>query len=114
MLTFFSSFIPIAGIFIATLPPLIVAFVEGGIAKSMQLIAMVVTVHTLESYLLYPQIYAMKLKMHPLLVLCALAVAEHFAGIRGLLLAVPVTLYTITNVIFDPKKTIKGEEDALY
>ena len=71
---------------------------------------MVVIVHTLESYLLYPQIYAMKLKMHPLLVLSALAIAEHFAGIRGLLLAVPVTLYAISNIIFDPSKAASGDD----
>ena len=44
--------------------------------------------------------------MHPLLVLSTLAVAEHFAGIQGLLLAVPVALYLIANFILYPAKGI--------
>jgi len=104
ILTFVASFIPVAGIFIATFPPLVVALIESGVVKCVQLLIMVAGVHAVESYLLYPQIYALKLKMHPLIVLTALAVAEHFAGIQGLFLAIPLTLYFITEVLFETKK----------
>jgi len=69
LLTLISSFIPVVGIFIATTPPLFIALTEFGLYKCFELIAMVVGVHAVEAYLLYPQIYSHKLKLHPLIVL---------------------------------------------
>lgn len=84
LLTLVSSFIPVAGIIIATLPPLLAALAEYGIMSGVQLLAMVTFVHALEAYLIYPQIYSYRLKMHPLFVLSSLTIAEHFAGIQGM------------------------------
>ena len=50
-------------------------------------IALVTCIHFLEAYLLNPAIYAAHLKLHPLLVLSVLVVAEHSLGVWGLLLA---------------------------
>jgi len=100
LLTFVSSFIPVVGIFIATTPPIIVALTEFGLDKCLQLLAMVAGVHAVESYLLYPQIYSAKLKLHPTVVLASLIGAEHFAGIPGLFLAMPITLFTTNHLLF--------------
>lgn len=57
---------------------------------SMQLgfvIAMVTGIHFVEAYLLNPAIYSAHLKLHPLLVISTLVVAEHSLGVWGLLLA---------------------------
>ena len=48
---------------------------------------MVVGIHFIEAYLLNPVIYASHLKLHPLIVLSVLVVAEHSLGVWGLLLA---------------------------
>ena len=50
-------------------------------------IAMVTGIHFVEAYLLNPAIYSAHLKLHPLLVLTTLVVAEHSLGVWGLLLA---------------------------
>ena len=50
-------------------------------------ILMVVGIHFIEAYLLNPVIYASHLKLHPLIVLSVLVVAEHSLGVWGLLLA---------------------------
>ena len=55
-----------------------------------------------QAYLLYPQIYAAKLKLHPLLVLVALYVTEHIVGVKGLFLTLPVTLFILGLVGFKP------------
>jgi predicted PurR-regulated permease PerM len=110
LLTFVASFIPVAGIFIATIPPLVVAATEQGLGTCVKLIAMVAGVHAVEAYLLYPQIYAYRLKLHPLIVLSALVTAEHFAGVQGLFLAMPITLYLLKQVLFPvPTDTKKIE-----
>jgi predicted PurR-regulated permease PerM len=103
LLTFFSSFVPLLGIAISTTPPLIVALVERGFATCLQLVLLIAAVHTVEAYLLYPQIYAVKLKMHPVLVTGALVVAEHYFGIPGLVLAVPVTLFFSKQLFAKPE-----------
>lgn len=61
----------------ATIPPFIVALTDFGLLKGLQLIAMVISVHAIESYLLYPQIYSHKLKLHPLLVLVSRIIYNH-------------------------------------
>ena len=48
---------------------------------------MVTGVHFVEAYGLNPAIYSAHLKLHPLLVLTVLVVAEHSLGVWGLLLA---------------------------
>lgn len=50
-------------------------------------IGMVVGIHCVEAYLLNPVIYASHLKLHPLMVLSVLVIAEHSLGVWGLLLA---------------------------
>jgi predicted PurR-regulated permease PerM len=105
MLTFFSSFIPILGILISTIPPLVVALNEFGLSCGVQLIAMICLVHLFEGYVIYPQIYAAKMKLHPLLVMGSLAAFEHYFGVTGLLLAVPITHFVINEIIFGKNKS---------
>ena len=50
-------------------------------------IVMVIGIHMIEAYGLNPAIYSAHLKLHPLLVLTVLVVAEHSLGVWGLLLA---------------------------
>ena len=50
-------------------------------------VAMVTGIHFVEAYLLNPAIYSAHLKLHPLMVLTVLVVAEHSLGVWGLLLA---------------------------
>ena len=48
VLTFVASFIPVLGIGVATLPPVVVALTENGMMKALQVVGMVVGVHLLE------------------------------------------------------------------
>ena len=50
-------------------------------------VLMVTLIHFIEAYGLNPAIYSAHLKLHPLLVLTVLVVAEHSLGVWGLLLA---------------------------
>ena len=52
------------------------------------LVVLLVTgIHFIEAYGLNPAIYSAHLKLHPLLVLSVLVIAEHSLGVWGLLLA---------------------------
>ena len=59
-----------------------------------------------QAYLLNPAIYSAHLKLHPLLVLSVLVVAEHSLGVWGLLLAVPLTVFALDYLISYPTCSI--------
>lgn len=99
VVTLVCSFIPVAGVFISTLPMLILALTEYGAAKALAVIVMVIVVHLIEAYVLNPQIYSAHLHLHPFFVLVVLYVAEHMYGIGGLLMAVPVSVYLLRSLV---------------
>jgi predicted PurR-regulated permease PerM len=69
-------------------------------------IVMVALVHFVEAYLLNPAIYSAHLKLHPLLVLSTLVVAEHSMGVWGLLLAVPMMVFALDYCIKYPDSSV--------
>lgn len=99
LIVFFCSFIPVLGVILSTIPIGIFAAKAGGATLLLAAVVMVLVVHAIEAYLLNPNIYGQALHMHPLIVLCVLLVAEHLAGIWGLLLGVPVSYYVFEYVI---------------
>lgn len=104
IVVFVCSFIPVAGVFISTFPMAIVALAKYGIGATVGVVIMVIIVHAIEAYVLNPQIYSAHLKLHPLLVLVVLVIAEHTLGIWGLIVAVPFTVYVMRHVIMDAER----------
>lgn len=98
-LTFVCSFVPILGVVIATAPACFIALAESGVAKLLEVLLMVTVVHFVEAYVLYPQIYASKLKVHPILVLASLYVFDHLFGWRGLFIALPVSVFILQTIL---------------
>lgn len=99
LFVFICGFIPIAGVFLSTLPMAFVAVTEYGFLKLAAVLVMVTGIHFVEAYGLNPMIYSAHLKLHPLLVLSVLVVAEHLLGVWGLMLAVPLTVFALDYVI---------------
>jgi hypothetical protein len=108
LFVFLCSFIPIAGCFISTVPIAFVALTEYGFIKLALVVLMVSCIHVIEAYGLNPAIYSAHLKLHPLLVLAVLVVAEHSLGVWGLLLAVPGTVFVLDYAIRYPACTVVG------
>mmetsp|Transcript_13428 Transcript_13428/g.19356 ORF Transcript_13428/g.19356 Transcript_13428/m.19356 type:complete len:466 (-) Transcript_13428:543-1940(-) len=103
------SFIPVAGVFVSTLPMVVVALSEYGASKALWVVLMVIGVHAIEAYFLNPQIYSAHLKLHPLFVITVLYMWEHLYGPPGLILGVPVTVYLLRNVIMGSTSIRKRE-----
>lgn len=106
LFVFICSFIPIAGVIISTTPIGFVALTEYGFMTLALVILMVTAVHFVEAYVLNPAIYSAHLKLHPLMVLITLVVAEHNMGVWGLLLAVPLTVFALDYLIRYPQSTV--------
>lgn len=110
-IVFVCSFIPVVGVIISSVPIALIGMQQegGGIILALELVGAIVVIHFIESTVLNPKVMGDMLKLHPLLVLIILLVGEHFFGIWGLLLGVPVCVYIFRYVIL--KNVAVKEED---
>ncbi len=99
---FLCSFIPVAGVFISTVPICLVALKIGGFGLVLWVIAMVTLVHMIEAYVLNPLIMGHHLRLNPVLVLAVLIVGHQLFGLWGLLLGVPTVTYVFSHAIREP------------
>jgi len=102
MIVFLCSFIPVLGVFISTIPIVLVAINSGGLYAAILVVLMVVVVHAVEAYVLNPMIYGRHLKINPVFVLIILFIGHHAFGVWGMLLGVPVAHYFIHDVFGVP------------
>ena len=58
------------------------------------------------------QIYASKLKLHPVVVIGVLYVAEHLVGVQGLIIAVPCAVFVINNMILGSNGDADDDESS--
>ncbi|MCO7176659.1 AI-2E family transporter [Sporolactobacillus kofuensis] len=92
----FTNVIPFVGSFIATIPAVIVAFIQSPIL-AVYVIVGVTVVQQIEGNVISPLVMGRKLDIHPLTIICLLLVAGNLAGIIGMLLAIP--FYAVCKVI---------------
>jgi predicted PurR-regulated permease PerM len=100
-IVFLCSFVPVLGVVFSSVPIAIMALTQdgGSFTLAVSSIAAILLIHFLETSVLNPRILGNMLHLHPVLVLTILAVCEHFFGVWGLLLGVPVVVYIIRFVI---------------
>ncbi len=83
------SIIPIFGAILSSVPAVIVGL-QQGIGTALLVLGWIIVIHQIEANLLNPKIMGDAAKVHPVLVVFSLIAGEHFFGILGALLAVPV------------------------
>ncbi len=99
---FLCSFVPVAGVFISTVPLCLVALKVGGFSMVLWVIIVVCLVHLVEAYVLNPMIMGHHLHLNPVLVLAVLIVGHQLFGIWGLLLSVPTVTYLFDVIQASP------------
>lgn len=108
-IVFVCSFIPVLGVFISTMPIVLVALNAGGIELAMWGVVMIIVIHAIEAYGLNPLIYGKTLKLNPVLTLIILFIAYHLFGFWGMLLGVPTARYLLSDVLrvaLDERRTV--------
>lgn len=93
VIVFLCSFIPVAGVFISSIPICLIALNTGGVHLVLLSILMIIFVHLVEGYALNPLIYGARLRINPVIVLIILTVGGKLFHIWGLILGVPVSTY---------------------
>ena len=89
VLTFFGGFIPIVGAFVAGAFAILIALVSNGFWTAVAVLAIILLVNQLEGNVLQPFLVGRTLKIHPAVVLGAVALGGTLFGIIGAFLAVP-------------------------
>ena len=90
VLVFFAAFIPLVGATLTGVLAALVALVANGPLVALIVIIIVVAVNQLEGNFLQPVVMAQSLKLHPLVILVALAAGTILGGITGAVLSVPI------------------------
>lgn len=93
--------VPTLGAIIAWVLIALMALVQpgGGVALALKATGAVAIVMVLETVVFSPRILGKLMELHPVLIIAILPVAHYFFGIWGLILAVPVAVYVINEVI---------------
>lgn len=90
------GFIPVFGTFISGVPILIIAYGYGGAVSALLAIAMIAIVHAIEAYYLNPRIVSSYVHIPVFIIFVILLVSEHFFGLVGLLIGVPLFVITLS------------------
>jgi putative heme transporter len=89
-LTFVAAFLPLVGAFVAGALAALVALVTKGFTAALIVIGITVLVQQLEGHLLAPLLLGRAVKLHPVVIILALAAGSILGGIIGAFLAVPI------------------------
>lgn len=102
---FFLSLIPVAGVIISLVPLCLMAFKIGGLVKVIYVLVMILVIHCIESYFLNPKLMSQSTKLPIFFTFVILIVSEHFMGIWGLLLGIPLFMFILDVLGVDLKSS---------
>ena len=94
MLTALCELVPY-GIFVATIPAALFAFMDGGITMSLLTVGLFFILHQFENYLIYPLIVKNVIGISPLVVILSVLIGGHLAGFWGIVLAIPCAVFIL-------------------
>ncbi|PWC11888.1 AI-2E family transporter [Brenneria corticis] len=92
IIAFLFNFIPLIGSIVASLPPLIQAFVFNGFATGAAALVIILLINLLLGCVLEPYLFGRKLNMSVSVIMISLLVWGGILGMIGVLLAVPLTM----------------------
>jgi predicted PurR-regulated permease PerM len=100
---FLCSFVPIAGVFMSSVPICMVSLQDHGLFQMLLAIALITVIHAIEAYILNPRIYGSRMRMNPVVVLGILTIFGKLFGLWGLILGVPLCTWFFKVFCFQEK-----------
>ncbi|MFS0781810.1 AI-2E family transporter [Bacillus sp. 1P06AnD] len=95
IMIFFLGLIPVAGVIVSLIPLSMIAYNVNGITTVIAVVVMVLLIHGLEAYILNPKFMSVKTNLPTFFTLAILLFSEHFFGIWGLIIGIPVFIFII-------------------
>ncbi|MDR3154399.1 MAG: AI-2E family transporter [Deltaproteobacteria bacterium] len=93
VVVFACGLIPVMGVFISSVPVMLVAINTGGLHMLVYALLLIVVIHAIEAYILNPRIVSSVLHINPVITLMILYIAHSIMGIWGMFLGVPISVY---------------------
>jgi predicted PurR-regulated permease PerM len=112
LLTFFACFVPILGATLAGALCVLVALAANGLTDALLVLAAVIIVQQAEGNLLEPLIMGRAVRLHPAVILLAVAAGTLIAGVSGALLATPVVAVAYRMVLAAREPAVSLDKPA--
>lgn len=100
LMIFILSLIPVAGVAISFIPLSIIAFRMGGFMEIVYVVILILVLHAIESYILNPKLYSVKTELPVFFTFLVLILSEHFMGIWGLIIGIPIFIFILDLLEF--------------
>lgn len=91
----FLGLIPVAGVIISLIPLVIIAYSIGGIIKVLYVFIAIMIIHAIEAYILNPKLMSSKTNLPVFYTFIVLIFSEHFFGVWGLIIGIPVFVFIL-------------------
>jgi len=95
IMVFLFGLIPVAGVIISLIPLLTIGYTIGGYMYIIILIVFICIIHALEAYVLNPKLMSSKTDLPVFFTFIVLIFSEHFFGVWGLILGIPVFVFLL-------------------
>lgn len=106
IMIFFLGLIPVAGVIISLIPLCLIAYTIGGFMKVVYIIIAIAIIHTIEAYILNPKLMSSKTDLPVFYTFVVLLFSEHFFGVWGLIIGIPVFVFLLDVLEVTNKETV--------
>nr|WP_045518050.1 AI-2E family transporter [Neobacillus niacini] len=101
----FLGLIPVAGVIISLIPLVIIGYSIGGIMTVLYVFIAIMIIHAIEAYILNPNLMSSKTNLPVFYTFLVLIFSEHFFGVWGLIIGIPVFVFILDVLeVTDHKK----------
>ncbi|PFO02595.1 AI-2E family transporter [Bacillus sp. AFS076308] len=105
IMVFVLGLIPVAGVIISLIPLVIIAYSIGGLMKVLYVGIAIFIIHGIEAYILNPNLMSSKTNLPVFYTFIILIFSEHFFGVWGLIIGIPVFVFLLDVLeVTDHKK----------
>jgi len=112
VMVFLLGLVPVLGVFVSLIPLCTIAYSLGGGVKVLSVLIMVVVLHALESYVLNPKLMSSKTNLPTFITFIILVFSEHFLGVWGLILGIPIFIFFLDLVGVDSAQQMSKKETS--
>ncbi|EMA6343385.1 AI-2E family transporter [Bacillus cytotoxicus] len=113
LMIFLLGLIPVAGVIISLFPLCMIAYNIGSITYVIYILIIVVVIHALESYVLNPKFMSQKTNLPIFYTFMVLIFSEHFLGVWGLIIGIPVFMFLLDVLDVTSDEIEKGATEKI-
>jgi predicted PurR-regulated permease PerM len=107
IMIFVLGLIPVAGVIISLIPLTIIAYSIGGMVTVLYVGIAIMIIHGIEAYILNPNLMSSKTNLPVFYTFLVLIFSEHFFGVWGLIVGIPIFVFLLDVLEVTESKKVK-------